>query len=296
VRNDELPFASIPAYEHGLNVKKQHHLCLGTDRVVWLDFFFFQTLSHKQFVLNKLKPTTDFLTINHPKFSNSFEETDFTYLSNYDAIEVLNHYRMSVTHWDSALSSGYYAVLLANDDMHKLDKMGEVGAIFTVINTNSLTRYDLIQALKAGRHYGVQARLKEGENYEIKAERIANLVSPERIEMKGNTLDIQLNKDVFIIRFVGQNGQVKDSATHTKSAQYILCQTDTYIRIEIEDADGNLYLFNPIVRTDDKFIINSNRAEVNVCKTTFKQIFIVFILFLVAFGIYWKKNKNRKSY
>ena len=74
---------SIPAYEHGLNVKKRHHLCLGTDKVSWLDFFFFQTLSHKQFVLNNLKSTTDFLAINHPKFSNSFEETDFTCLSNY---------------------------------------------------------------------------------------------------------------------------------------------------------------------------------------------------------------------
>jgi hypothetical protein len=278
---------SIPAYEHGLNVKKRHHLCLGTDRISWLDFFFFQTLSHKQFILNKLKLTTDFLVINHPKFSNSFEETDFTYLSNYDAIEVLNHYRMSITHWDSALSSGHYTVLLANDDMHKLDKMGEVGTNFTVINTNSPTRYAMIQALKAGQHYGVQARLKEDENYAVKAERIANLVRPNKIEMKGDTLVLQLNKDVSVIRFVGQYGQVKDSIIHAKSVQYVFCQADTYIRIEIEDTDSNLYFFNPIVRTDDKFIVNPNRAEVNICKTAFKRIFIVFVLFLTAFGIYW---------
>jgi len=279
--------ASIPAYEHGLNIKKQHHLCLGTDKVSWLDFFFCQTLSHKQFVLNNLKPTADFLTIAHPKFSNSFDETDFTYLSNYDAIEVLNHYRTSVTHWDSALSSGYYAVLLANDDMHKLDKMDEIGANFTVINTNSLTRYAMIQALKVGRHYGVQARLKPDENYAVKTERIANLVRPYKIEMKGDTLVLQLNTDVFVVRFVGQGGRVKDSVTQTKSAQYVFCQTDTYIRIEIEDTDGNLYLFNPIVRTDSQFVINPIRAEINICKTTFKRIFIVSVLFLTAFGIYW---------
>ena len=287
VRNDELPFISIPTYEHGFNIKKRHHLCLGTDKVSWLDFFFCQTLSHKQFVLNNLKPTADFLTIAHPKFSNSFDETDFTYLSNYDAIEVLNHYRTSVTHWDSALSSGYYAVLLANDDMHKLDKMDEIGANFTVINTNSLTRYAMIQALKVGRHYGVQARLKPDENYAVKTERIANLVRPYKIEMKGDTLVLQLNTDVFVVRFVGQGGRVKDSVTQTKSAQYVFCQTDTYIRIEIEDTDGNLYLFNPIVRTDSQFVINPIRAEINICKTTFKRIFIVSVLFLTAFGIYW---------
>ena len=282
---------SIPAYEHGLNIKKRHHLCLGTDKVSWLDFFFFQTLSHKQFVLNKLKPTADFLVINHPKFSNSFEEDDFTYLSNYDAIEVLNHYRTSITHWDSALSSGYYAVLLANDDMHKLDKMDEVGANFTVINANFLSRFDIIQALKAGRHYGVKARLKTDENYQTKTERIANLSHPHIVEMKGDTLDIQFDTAVSIIRFVGQGGQVKDSVFQTKTAQYIFRQTDTYIRIEMEDADGNLYLFNPVVRTEDAVVVNSSRAEVNIYKTAFKRIFVLFIIFSSIFGFYWKKRK-----
>ena len=194
--------ASIPTYEHGMNIKKRHHLCLGADKVSWLDFVFYQTLSHKQFVLNYLKPTTDFLVINHPKFSNGFEASDFRYLSNYDAIEVLNHVRrISITHWDSALSTGYYAVLLANDDMHDVDNMDEVSANFTVINTNSLSRYDIIQALKAGRHYGVKSHLKTNENYQIKSERIANLIHPGKIEMKEDTLAVQLDAMVSVIRF-----------------------------------------------------------------------------------------------
>ena len=285
--------ASIPAYEHGLNIKKRHHLCLGTDKVTWMDFFFFQTLSHKQFVLNKLKPTTDFLAINHPAFSNGFEASDFTYLSNYDAIEVLNHYRTSITHWDSALSSGYYAVLLANDDTHDLDKMDEVSTNFTVINTNSSTRYDIIQALKAGRHYGVKAHSQFDENYQSKANRIANLIRPNKIEMRGDTLVIQLDTTVSVIRFIGQGGLVKDSVTATKTAQYIFRQTDTYIRIELKDVDSNLYLFNPVVRTDDVVVVNPNRAEVNICKTAFKRISILLILCSFAFGVYWQ---NRKAY
>jgi len=282
---------SIPAYEHGFNVKKRHHLCLGTDKVSWLDFFFFQTLNHKQFVLNTLKPTSDFLSINHPKFSNGFEEADFTHLSNYDAIEVFNHYRTSISHWDSALSAGYYAVLLANDDMHRLDKMDEVGTNFTVVNTNSLTRNDVIQALKAGRHYGVKAHLKTDENYQVKAKRIANLVHPKNIEVQNDTLFVQFDTMVSVIRFVGQGGQLKDSATFTNTAQYIFKSTDTYIRIEIDDADGNLYLFNPVVRSKENFVKNACRAEVNICKTAFKYIFILFVSASFAFWFYRKKRK-----
>jgi hypothetical protein len=282
--------ASIPVYEHGFNIKKRHHLCLGTDKVSWLDFFFFQTLSHKQFVLNKLKPATDFLVINHPKFSNGFEECDFTCLSNYDAIEVLNHYRTSIPHWDSALSAGYYAVLLANDDMHKLDKMDEISVNFTVVNVNSLSRYDIIQSLKAGRHYGVKAHLKPDENYQIKAERIAHLIHPSAIEMKGDTLLVQLDKAASVIRFVGQGGKLRNEALSTASAQYVFYQTDTYIRIEIEDRDSNLYLFNPIVRTDNSFMINERQAEINWIKTNCKRMILFLIAALFVFGFYWKKR------
>ncbi|MDR1180392.1 MAG: hypothetical protein LBL13_00215, partial [Bacteroidales bacterium] len=283
--------ASIPVYEHGFNIKKRHHLCLGADKVSWLDFFFFQTLNHKQFVLDKLRPTTDFLVINHPKFANGFEESDFSYLSNYDAVEVLNHYRTSISHWDSALSSGYYAVLLADDDMHKLDRMDETGVNFTVVNTNSLSRYDIIQCLKAGQHYGVKAHLKPNENYQIKAERIARLVHPNILEMRRDTLFIQLDTMVSVIRFVGEGGKLKDSVTLTKLAQYIFHQTDTYIRIEIEDMDSNLYLFNPVARSENPFPINSSRADIDWNKTNGKRIALSLIVLLFVFGLYWRKRK-----
>jgi len=281
---------SIPAYEHGFNIKKRHHLCLGAERVSWLDFFFFQTLSHKQYVLNQLRSTTDFLTINHPKFSNGFEESDFSYLCNYDAVEVLNHYRTSIPHWDSALSSGYYAVLLANDDMHKLDRMDEVGVNFTVVNTHSIARHDIIRALKAGRHYGVKVHIQPNENYRTKQERIANLVHPQAITMLQDTLSVVLSDTVSAIRLIGQGGVVKNEVASTDSSRYVFSDKDTYIRIEIEDRDSNLYLFNPIVRTDDPFVVNTSRAEICWWKTCLKRTAILSVLVLLVLGIYWKKK------
>jgi len=90
---------------------------------------------------------------------------------------------------------------------------------------------------------------------------------------------------------VGQNGQLKDSAISAIKMQYVFQQTDTYIRIEIEDRDGNLYLFNPIVKTNDRVVINSSRAEVNVCKTAFKRISILLTLLLLILGFFWKNRK-----
>jgi 4-amino-4-deoxy-L-arabinose transferase-like glycosyltransferase len=288
--------ASIPVYEHGFNVKKRHHLSLGTDKVSWLDFFLFQTIHHKQYVLNRLRSTSDFLTINHPSFAQGFEASDFSYLSNYDAIEVLNHYRTSLPHWDSALSSGYYAVLLANDDMHKLDRMDEVSVNFTVINTASLARYDILQALKAGRHYGVKVHLTPKENYQIKKERNAHLIHPKVIKMQGDTLFVEMDSVVRAIRFVGQGGEPKDSMLLTDRAYYIFDTTDTYIRMEVQDMDSNLYLFNPIVRTNDCAIVNACRASLNPIQTLLKRTLILLLILTVVLLVLFFYGKRHRQY
>jgi hypothetical protein len=283
--------ASIPTYEHGYNIKKRHHLCLGAKRVVWLDFIFAQTMSHKQFMLNRLRGTTDFLAINHPKFCDGFEEADFALLSNYDAVEVLNHYRTSIPHWDSALSSGYYAVLLANDDMHDVKGMGEIGVNLTMVNTSSIARSDIIDALKAGRHYGVKVKRKPDENLQIKRERNASLIRPKSIAMTGDTLCAIFNRKAAEIRFAGQDGKLRKTLSLTDFAKYVFAPDDTYIRIEIDDNEGNLYLFNPVIRTDAAQPANPNRFVVNVFDTSIKWILITLLIILCGFFFLRRRMK-----
>jgi hypothetical protein len=286
--------ASIPVYEHGYNISKRHHLCLGAKKVVWTDFILFQTLTHKQYMLNVLRNTTDFLAINHPKFSNGYEESDFSSLSNYDAIEVLNHYVTSIHHWDSALSAGYRAVLLADDDMHHLYDMDETGTNFTVVNTGSIERHDIINALKAGRHYGVKVKLGPDESWQVKRERNAALSHPKIIDMQGDTLTVQFNKKVAAIRLKGQNGKMKKSFVDTDSAKYVFETADTYIRIEMEDSEGNLYLFNPVVRTDEpQQIKNPLKYTVNIWLTAIKYTATA-ILLLLIFVLYRRTKKRKK--
>ena len=282
---------SIPTYEHGINVKKRHHLVIGADRVIWTDFFFWQTLNHKQFIINRFQGSCDFLTINHPQFCKGFLPKDFLYLSNYDAVEVFNHYRISIEQWDSALSSGYYAVLLANDDMHDLEKMDEVSSNFTVINTSQLTQRNLIQALKAGKHFGVRVHFKSNENLAVKKERIQQLVYPKIIDIQNDTLSVVLSKSVNTINIIGQGGMLKQSYQKVDRANYLIDSLDTYLRIEIFDEDSNRILLNPIVRCEKQVPVNMLRCEVNILKTTIKYILealVVIFLILILFRNWWK--------
>jgi hypothetical protein len=240
---------SIPCYEHGVNIFKRHQLCIGAKKVMWFDLFFWQKLKHKQHIINQLKETAEFVAISHPAFSGSFEPKDFSSLYNYDAIEVFNHYRISVAHWDSALSSGYYAVLLANDDLHDISKMNETGVCFTIINNDITCSKPVIEQLKKGAHYGVRVALQPNENLEVKRMRMTNLVIPKKIDIVDNFLNVELNKPVKEIRFIGQNGVIKQALLNTHHAAYQFVSEDTYIRIEVFDYEGNFYIFNPVVKT-----------------------------------------------
>ena len=243
---------SIPCYEHGVNIYKRHQLCIGAKKVSWFDLFFWQKLKHKQHILNRLRKTAEFVAICHPEFSGSYEPKDFSSLYNYDAIEVFNHYRTSIAHWDSALSSGYYAVLLANDDVHDITKMNETGVCFTVINNDIAGSKPIIEQLKKGVHYGVRVVKQPNESLEVKKTRMANLVTPKTINLVDNLLNVELNKTVKEIRFIGQNGVVKHTLSDTCQATYRFIPEDTYIRIELFDDEGNYYIFNPVIRRDRK--------------------------------------------
>jgi hypothetical protein len=244
---------SIPCYEHGVNIFKRHQLCIGAQKVKWFDLFFWQNLKHKQHILNQLKKTTDFVAICHPAFSGSYEPKDFSSLYNYDAIEVFNHYRTSIAHWDSALSSGYYAVLLTGDDLHDITNMNETGVCFTMINNDITSSKPVIEQLKKGVHYGVRVAKQPNENLEIKKTRMANLVIPKKIDIIDNLLNIELNKMVKEIKFIGQSGEIKKSCSDTCQATYLFAPEDTYIRIEVFDYEDNYYIFNPVIKTSTAF-------------------------------------------
>jgi hypothetical protein len=96
----------VPVYEHGFNLKKTHQLAIGAESVSYLEFPFFQNLSQKQMVINRIKEHSRFVALAHPTLRNGYSANDMAYLSNYDFIEVLSPYANSLALWDTALKHG----------------------------------------------------------------------------------------------------------------------------------------------------------------------------------------------
>jgi len=238
----------VPVYEHGWNVWKRHHLCVGAREVVWLDYSLFQSLHHKQFIINRLKPTCDLLVINHPKFMWGFQPEDFTKLTGYDCIEVLNHYRRSFAHWDSALSAGHPAWIIGNDDTHDVTKRDETGRYWTMINSIHDNSFSIIGSLGNGNAYGVSGWDGFMDN------------GLKSVSIDGKKITVRCDSIADEIMFIGQNGIRKGGFKNAKTAYYHFRDNDTYIRTEIVSPKTTMYL-NPVFRTEGQLPVY--RADIN---------------------------------
>ena len=274
----------IPTYEHGYNVKKRHHQPLGASSVVWLDFIFAQTLHHKQYMLNRIAPTCSVLTINHPSFSSGFEPSDFTMLKNYDLIEVLNHYRTSIPHWDSALSAGISAMIVSNDDMKHLDSKGQCGAFWTMINIKERSAKNVYHSLRTGNAYGVRGI--DGKNGD----------KLQSVLVKNDSMTITIDSNADSIRFIHKNGRIQERFFGTNIASIPLHSTDTYVRAEIYLDSLTTYFLNPVFRySDQPFTTKTNLPVVNLFNTILYRLLIAGIESILLFGIVLIVRSMRKK-
>ena len=109
-------FPYIPAQEYGVNIFKTHMLLVGSKRREFFDQPLLQDANTIQFRINIVKPHTEVLSLAHPSFLNGIEVEHMKKITGYDLMEVINTFAHSVKHWDTALSSGRPAFLLASDD------------------------------------------------------------------------------------------------------------------------------------------------------------------------------------
>lgn len=288
----------IPTYEHGYGVSKNHQLCIGASQVNWIEFPLFQTIHHRQTVLNKLRDNVDVLCIAHPLFNHANNPDDFRYLTNYDLVEVLNHYVNSASCWDSALSSGHPVFIIADDDMHDLIGKDEFGVCATFINTEILTRSGITSALKSGNSYGVEFTYSDNDNNDIKAARIKNIPYLSSFTLNGDTLRVSLSDTVEKFRFIGQSGKVVKSSPKGKESFYLIKSNDTYIRTEISLCDSSKIYLNPVFRySGDKPLEKILPQERILISVLLKIIIIALWLVIIYFFAVkpYAKRKRRKT-
>lgn len=275
----------IPAYEHGYNITKTHQLVLGSNKVVWLEYQFPQSLSNKQNVLNRLFSDPDnVVIINHPGDLNGYVPSDFKYLTNYNCIEVLSRFAISIPHWDSALSNGHPAFIVGNDDVHDIFLKETLGHMCTWVNVPAVNKTAVLNALKAGRSYGMIIGKSKGVLPELK-----------NFEVTNDTISILMSEPAKQITFTGQNGKILADYRNTASSKYIIKPEDSYARTTIEYIGGLKIFLNPVFRYD-KIGIVRKAVYINIQKTFAFRVMGILLLvgWLFAAFLFSLSKRNRQ--
>ena len=287
----------IPVYEHGYGIKKNHQVCIGADNVNWRDYPLIQSVHHKQHIINLLRDENKLIIIAHPKLRHGYSPDDFKYLTNYDGIEVLNNYRRSIEHWDAALSSGHFAFIIGDDDTHDITNSDEVGQFCTFINTKSLAKDSVIDALKQGNSFAVDIFRPIGESFELKKEKLKYLALLQKFEIVNDTLFVEIDKFAKEFIFIGQNGKPMKSIKKTKKAFYKISPEDTYIRTEIKFLNRSIIYLNPVFRYREGKPIISRQAEIDTHRTRIFRLIVIasFIFVIINIIFIMKRIKNKRK-
>jgi hypothetical protein len=287
----------IPVYEHGYGIKKNHQVLIGSKKVLWTDFPFFQTLSNKQHILNLLRNDNEFVIIAHPKLRQGYAPEDMKHLGNYDGIEVLNNYRFSVEHWDAALSSGNYITIIGDDDAHDISNPDEIGHNCTFINSPSTNKKDILSALKKGNSFGARIYRPDGETFKEKIKKSKNLPGISNIELREkDTIFVFTDRPAREFRFIGQDGILLEKTNEADSAFYVFKSNDSYVRTEIEFQDKTTFYLNAFCRMDGKFPNKNGSPEIDIYKTWLLRILGFASLLFITFNYYhfiWRPKRKR---
>ncbi|HOW25859.1 MAG TPA: hypothetical protein PK711_09335 [Bacteroidales bacterium] len=281
----------LPVYEHGWGIEKNHHVVIGARNVIWNDYPLFQNLHHKQHILNMLRESSELVYIAHPNFTKNYPAEEMKWLSGYTGIEVLNGFRRSVGHWDTALSAGRYVTILANDDAHDVSNPDEVGQFCTFIHSPGMISGEIIQSMKRGSCYGADIPRPLGETMEQKALRHERLPKLQGVRLKADTLFVEVDSTAAEFRFIGQGGIVRTRLANTSAAVYVIQPSDTYIRTEVAYPDGTTLYLNPVARYDENIPSNPPAFSVDQQTTWLRRGLTLSGLILLWF-LYRKRRSS----
>jgi hypothetical protein len=264
----------ISSYEHGYGVRKNHQICLGSQEIVWLDFVFGQGIHHKQYMIQRLKEVTPIVILAHPQWLNAYTPESLVHLTGYDCLEVFNHFRESLTLWDAALSSGHATWAVGDDDSHDAMGVGENGVCWTMISAPTTGTNEILSALHEGRCYAVKLNSvlhdrwrgvtdsllqNSGASGGILLDSCQNAWNDCHLlylNVHKDSITVCMDTNAVVIRFIGQNGNVRKTVLNNNIAGYRLLPHDSYIRIEIISLNTTIAL-NPVFRITRNSIRNN---------------------------------------
>ncbi len=266
----------IPVYEHGYNLLKNHQLVINPGRVSFFDFSLVRNYHTEQKVISRLRHNEGMIVLAHPGLWNGYREEDMEYLKGYSFIEVFNSYKTSREIWDAALSCGYPAWILANDDCHDIKNPGQSLNNWTMISTGDKNREEMLSSLKAGCHYGVKSPSHVEINY------------LDSCLVRDNILKVFFREKADRITFVADNGAIRKEIYSRSYAEYRISNNDSYIRVEARSGEECICL-NPVIRYNGyQLSENYGLPQVNLALTIIVRVAILImaaILFFIILAI-----------
>lgn len=290
------PFDSslqVNVYEHGYNLFKYHKLVFGSDKVIHFDnllpIFNFQ----KQFQLDFLSKTCDFIQLNHPSRTISVTKRLMQRLTGYRIIELDSGKTTEQEYWDWALSAGHYSFALANDDLHYPDRTRCTAVRCNFLNTASARYRDIKKTLLEGGYYCMRVPDFGHGDWKIKHLKNKALARIKSIGMQDSTIYMSVSQCADSIKVTGQDHTTLKLAANTDTISYAFRPNDAYARLTAYFPDGEVIYSNPFARYDaDKaespFVVAKHAIDIPL--TILFNLVIAAVAALIIYAIYRLSN------
>lgn len=270
----------VNLYEHGYNLFKYHKLVFGAEKVRRFDHLLPYMASHKQFQINLLSKDADIIQINHPLRTSTISKRQLEKISGYRLIELDSGLSTENEYWDWALSAGHYSFGSANDDLHYPDRSEKIAVRCSFLCTPSARYEDILDALNQGCFYSMRIPDYGGGDWEQKTDGNRTIPYISEIGVKDSTIFIRLSEKADQIRLTGQNHKTITTASGCDSLEYVMKDSDTYVRITAYFQDGEVLYTNPFARYDptlkeSPFI--ESQPNVNILLTILYNLALIII-------------------
>ena len=264
----------ISSYEYGYGLFPTRYLCVDYKSKRKIDYPFFQNIHFKQYNINCLNKTSSLVIL--ARLDMGFKSREIKHLDNYRLMEVLSPYGKYFDYWDLALSSGRRVNIVANDSESANDRFVNK----TVVNADLNDNEQIVNSLKNGDSYAI-SYLKEG-----------NLDLPElkSLKISNDTIVVEVSKEAKYLRFIGQNGVVKDSLSNVNKGIYVFRDNDSYIRVEMSFDDETMIFLNPIVRHQFQYFFDPSLSVMMKERTWLMRIIYVFVVIFFVKYLLTKKE------
>lgn len=275
-RDKSLETNDINVYEYGYGIFPTRYLCIDCQSERKIDYPFFQNIHFKQYNINCLSEKCGLVVPAHP--SKGFKLREMKHLDNYRVMEVISPYGNDFNYWELALSSGRRVNILATSSDENSD-----GFVYeNVVNHRLDDDKYYINSLKKGDSYAI--------SYKKDNEDIPQLKS---LILKNDTVIVEASETIAELRFIGQNGAVKDSLYSVNQGVYVFKDDDSYIRAELRFDDETTIYLNPLVRHEFQYFFDPALLSMMKEKTWLMRFVYIFAaIFFVKYLLFNKKEEK----